>query len=326
MAYFYKENPVLETQINEYFARLAAYNDCYCDGKLSVLLLGSLSRGEGTWQVTDAGVRMLSDIEYFTVYPDGFSGLAEFADFAKEAQREVFADQDSTLFHIDNTFVCRESLHRMERKLLTYDAAKMGKTVVGEDCVPLLPTITVENINLCDIRDILTHRVFSVLYYGLPMKRAGDVEGYRYSLAKNTLDLMTVLLVSRGLLESGFVRRLELIKTLPIDEQIKKYFAYCLSVKLSMECEEKFTIEEMEQQFLTLLKNLSHSFRVPLRNKWINRRVVLRRRLGMVKRALRYRHIPRCGHLKSLIATFEKKVPLTYRQLNNNLIINGYPT
>lgn len=325
MAYFYKENPVLEAQIDEYFARLAAYNDTYCDGKLSVLLLGSLSRGEGTWQPTDTGVRLLSDIEYFTVYPDGFTEQAAFTDFAKEIQREVFADQDSTLFHIDNTFVRRSALPHMERKLLTYDAARMGKTVVGEDCVPLLPSITVENINLCDIRDILTHRAFSVLHYGLPMKREGDAEGYRYSLAKNSLDLMTVLLVSHGLLESGFVRRLALIQSLPIDAQLKAYFTYCLSVKLSTDCEVTFTIEEMEEQFLRLLKDLSHSFRVPLKNVWCNRRVVLRRRLGMVKRALRYRHLPRCGHLKSLIASFEKKVPLTYRQLNDNLIINGYP-
>lgn len=326
MAYFYKENLALEAQVDRYFTRLSEYNDTHCDGKLSVLLLGSLSRGEGTWQATDAGVRMLSDIEYFTIYPDGFDGLAEFAEFAKEAQREVFNDQDASLFHIDNTFVRRESLPHMERKLLTYDAAQMGKTVVGEDCIPLLPDITVKNINRCDIRDILTHRVFSVLHYGLPMKREGDMEGYRYSLAKNSLDLMTVLLVSRGLLESGFVRRMELMKTLPIDEKIKKYFAYCLSIKLSTECQDVFTIEEMEEQFLTLLKNLSSSFRVPLSNKWLNRRFVLRRRMGMMKRALRYRHWPRCGHLKSLIASFEKQLPLTYRQLNNNLIINGYPT
>ena len=326
MAYFYKENPALETQVDRYFARLAEYNDTYCDGKLSILLLGSLSRGEGTWQSIDTGARLLSDIEYFTVYPAGFDGFAAFTEYAKEVQREVFADQDSALFHVDNSFVCRESLSCMERKLLTYDAVHMGKTVVGEDCVPLLPTITVGNINLCDIRDILTHRVFSVLHYGLPMKREGDLEGYRYSLAKNSLDLMTVLLVSHGLLESGFIRRLNLVRTLPIDERLKAYFAYCLSIKLSTECEHTFTIEEMEEQFLCLLKDLSRSFRVPLKNKWRNRRVVLRRRMGMVKRALRYHHIPRAGHLKSLIASFEKKLPLTYRQLNNNLIINGYPT
>lgn len=326
MAYFYKENPALEAQVDRYFARLAEYNDTYCGGQLSVLLLGSLSRGEGTWQSTDTGARLLSDIEYFTVYPDGFTEQSAFTDFAKEVQREVFADQDSALFHIDNTFVRRESLPHMERKLLTYDAAHMGKTVVGEDCVPLLPAITVENINLCDIRDILTHRVFSVLHYGLPMKREGDVEGYRYSLAKNSLDLMTVLLVSHGLLESGFIRRLELVKTLPIAQQVKDYFAYCLSIKLSTDCATAFTIEEMEEQFLALLKELSHIFRVPLKNMWINRRVVVRRRMGMVKRALRYRHLPRHGHLRSLTASFEKKLPLTYRQLNNNLIINGYPT
>lgn len=326
VAYFYKENPALESQVDRYFARLAEYNDTYCDGKLSVLLLGSLSRGEGTWQPTDTGARLLSDIEYFTIYPDGFDGLDAFTAFSKGVQREVFADQDSSLFHIDNTFVRRGALPSMERKLLTYDALKMGKTMVGEDCVPLLPAITVENINLCDIRDILTHRVFSVLYYGLPMKREGDLSGYRYSLAKNSLDLMTVLLMSHGLLESGFVRRLELVKTLSIDDRLKAYFTYCLSIKLCIDSDEDFTIDEMEALFLALLKELSRSFRVPLKNLWLNRRVVLRRRMGMVKRALRYRHMPRAGHLKSLIVTFEKKLPLTYRQLNNNLIINGYPT
>ena len=326
MAYFYKANVALEAQVNRYFARLSEYNDTYCDGQLSILLLGSLSRGEGTWQPTDTGARMLSDIEYFTIYPDGFDGFDAFTDYAKEVQREVFADQDSTLFHIDNTFVAHSALPRMERKLLTYDAARMGKTMVGEDCVPLLPTIMVENINLCDIRDILTHRVFSVLHYGLPMKREGDMDGYRYSLAKNSLDLMTVLLVSHGILESGFIRRLELVKSLPIDERTKAYFTYCLSIKLSTECAYTFTIEEMEELFLSLLKDLSHAFHVPFGNVWRNRRAVLRRRLGMVKRALRYRHLPRYGHLKRLIASFEKKLPLTYRQLNDNLIINGYPT
>ena len=325
VAYFYKENPVLEEQVDRYFARLASYNDAHCDGQLSVILLGSLSRGEGTWQPTANGDRLLSDIEYFTVYPDGFTGQGDFTAFAEDAAREVFVGQDSTLFHIDNTFVRRGALPLMERKLLTYDALRMGKTVVGEDCIPLLPAITVENINLCDIRDILTHRVFSVLYYGLPMKQAGDTEGYRYSLAKNSLDLMTVLLVSHGVLESGFGRRLELVKNLPVDEQVKAYFTYCLSVKLSAECDHTFTIEEMEEQSLGLLQKLSRTFRVPLKNLWVNRRFVLRQRMGMVKRALQYRRLPHPGHLRSFIASFEKKTPLTPRQLTNNRILNGYP-
>lgn len=326
VAYFYRENPALEAQINAYFARLAEYNDTHCDGKLSVILLGSLSRGEGTWQSTDVGVRMLSDIEYFTVYPDGFDGLADFADFAKDVQREVFADQDSSLFHIDNTFVRRESLPRMERKLLTYDATQMGKTVVGEDCVPLLPTITVKNINLCDIRDILTHRVFSVLYYGLPMKQDGDVEGYRYSLAKNSLDLMTVLLVLNGKLVSGFISRLEEVKKLEIDEKIKNYFEYCLSIKLSSECVYEFSIKEMEEIFLNLLKTLKKDFKIAIGNMLVNFKFVLRRKLGIVKRAVKYRHVPSVTHLNNLIDLFQEKKMVTPKSTKDNLVINGYPT
>ena len=41
MAYFYKDNPALEAQVDRYFARLAEFNDAHCDGKLSVLLRSS---------------------------------------------------------------------------------------------------------------------------------------------------------------------------------------------------------------------------------------------------------------------------------------------
>lgn len=326
MSYFYKENLELQRAVDTYFAQLSAYNDANFDGALSIILLGSLSRGEATWLQTDAGPVMVSDIEFFTVYPEGFTAFRQFDEAMADAARNVFPEQTSSLFHIDNTYVCRARLPYMERKLLTYDARMMGKTVVGQDDLTRLPLITLENINRRDIRDILTHRIFAVLYYGLPLKEMGRTEQYRYCLAKNSLDLMTVMLVVHGQLASGFINRLEQIRRLPVDEKIKAYFEYCLSVKLGTEHPETYATEEMEDLFISIVRELDKQFRVPLVNMVRNGRHVIRRMLGMCKRAIQYRHLPRRGHLKQLIARFERKEHLTKMDLMDNLVRNGYPT
>ena len=49
MKYFYRENPELEQKIDEFFRALSRYNDTHYNGELSIILLGSLSRGEATW-------------------------------------------------------------------------------------------------------------------------------------------------------------------------------------------------------------------------------------------------------------------------------------
>lgn len=325
MSYFYKENKQLEELVDSYFQAIEKYNNTYCNGELSVILLGSLSRGEGSFIETENGIKVLSDIEYFTVYPQGFTGFNDFTKFCKKASKEIFLSQNSTLFHIDNTFVKKSSLPLMERKLITYDAKQMGKTVVGKDAVSLIPEIDLCNINLRDINDILTHRVFSLLYYGLPLKNIGNLEEYRYSLAKNSLDLMTVLLVSKGRIASGFIKRLEIVKELPVDEKVKNYFEYCLSVKLSTDCEFTFSIEEMEEMFLSLVKQLKKEFKVNIKNDFVNFKHVTKRRLGIVKRAIKCKTIPSVKHLSNLIIRFENKDLISKKDKINNLVLNGYP-
>lgn len=325
MAYFYKENLILESELNQYFNTLSDYNEEKFNGELSIILLGSLSRNEATWIGDNNSPILLSDIEYFTVYPTGFDRFSEFEDYSNSVAKEIFKSQNSTLFHIDNTFVKRESLSLMERKLLTFDALKMGKCVMGKNDLERLPDITLENINLWDIKDILTHRVFSALYYGLPLKIENKTDEYRYCLAKNSLDLMTVMLVSNGILESGFINRLKLIKELPIDENIKNYFDFCLSLKLSYECDFDFTIEEMENIFILLVRDLYKNFKIPFKNMFINRKHVTKRILGIVKRGIKYRHIPSFNHLNNLINYFENKKIINKKQLKDNLVINGYP-
>ena len=230
MSYFYKSNPAAENLIRKYFQVLSEKNECIMQGRLSIMLLGSLSRGEGTWIDRENGFEMLSDIEFFTIHPSGFSDFNSWNKILDDTRFEVFDGDMSLLFHIDNTYVCREKLPDLERKLLTFDARNMGITVVGEDFKNLIPEIDIHNINYYDLKDIMTHRVFSVLYYGFPLKRSGDEISYQYSLAKNSLDLMTVMLVKYGQLLSGFGNRCQAIQRLNVDERIRQYFQFCLSI------------------------------------------------------------------------------------------------
>ncbi|MBE6728779.1 MAG: hypothetical protein E7568_00925 [Ruminococcaceae bacterium] len=325
MSYFYKKSDTLENLVNKYFAAIEEYNKEKYNGSISIILLGSLSRGEGSFTETENGIKLLSDIEYFTVVPDDFTDFEGYTDYCQIVEKEIFGFLETELFHIDNTFIKKSVLPRMEKKLITYDAKCMGKTVVGNDTVYLLPEINIRNINKRDIKDIVTHRVFYALNYGMSFKEKGDTEKYRYCLAKNSLDLMTVLLVSRGQLASGFIRRFEIIKQLPIDQKIKNYFEYCLSVKLSTDCEYHFKVPEMEEIFLILIKTLNKQFKVCIINDFINIKHVMKRRAGILKRMLKYGAVPSLKHTENLIKRFENKDFLTERDKLNNLILNGYP-
>jgi hypothetical protein len=325
MSFFYKRNESLEFKVNSYFSQLETYNREHFGGVLSVVLLGSLSRGEGTWIEQNGKTVLLSDIEFFTVYPKSFEAFDEFESYIQTAAVESFSDNSCSLFHVDNTFIAETELGSLEKKLLIFDAIHFGKCVVGKDVMCMFPKIDIDNINLYDIRDILTHRAFSVLYYGLPLKKQGNVEQYRYSLAKNSLDLMTVLLAKKGVLVSGFINKIDAIKKLDFSDDLKEYFSYCLSVKLGENYSKNYSAEEMEHYFVSIVGNAQRNFRISVRNTRKNLKSILKRRLGIVKRSLKYRHLVFGNHLARLIMSIEKNETISEREKMDNLVLNGYP-
>ena len=323
--YFSKSNKMLEDKIDRYFAYIGAEAEKRYPGMISVMLLGSMSRGEATWAINGEEPYLLSDIEFFTVYSDEFGDFAGFDAILAGAAKTVFGTEQSSLFHIDNTYISRSGMPHMEKKLLTFDAQVYGRCVVGKDVKNLLPNVTLENINLRDIKDIMSHRVFSVVYYGFPLKEAGNTEEYRYCLAKNSLDLMTVLLIQRGKLVSGFGNRLRVLNESDISDEYKKYFEYCLSVKNNSIEAELFSIDEMERIFLEISMHLYKTFRMPLKNRWLNKKRLARRGMGIVKRAIKTKHIVKLPFFMTLYKYAEKRKKADKKLCMDNYVINGYP-
>lgn len=329
MSYFWKENKYLEDCFNNFIKYIEDKNQTEFNGNVSMFLLGSLSRGEGSWKMIDGKPTIVSDIEFITLVPVDFDKTQRLSDVIDEARSLCFKDQNSSLFHIDIGISAGGfNLSKLERKLITFDAQEYGKFVVGKDYKNTLPHITIENINMHDIWEILVHRMFSVLYWGRPLKENGRMEEYRYNLAKNTLDLMTVVLINHGMLVSGFANRFNAINSLDIDTDTKKFFEYCLSIKLSTDCPYSFSIEEMEHKFLCILVDAEKSFSSHIHNNVVNARYIVRRHLGQLKRAIHYKKIPctQRSHLYRMISIFKSSKTIPKRCIFDNLILNGYPT
>lgn len=326
MNYFYTHNDYLNNLVEDYFKELNIINESKYSGMLSVLLLGSMSRGEASWYKDENNYdQLISDIEFFTIYPEGFARFQEWeTDFRNTAKR-IFKDQSSSLIHVDNSFVSIKKIKHLEKKLLLFDAIKMGKTVVGKDYKHLLPPTDINNINFIDLREILIHRLVSVMYYGTPLKQSGNLTEYRYSLAKNSLDLMTVLLSENGILISGFKNRLEAVRGLDIPNRYKDYFEYCLQIKLSLPQSKAFDIPVMETLFIELVEVLYKSFKIPFRNVVVNTVPIVRRQLGKIKRGLISKHIALGDLTEKLISCYHNGMVLSMEVLLDNYVINGYP-
>lgn len=326
--FFWSPNEHLEAEVIKYFTLLEEYNQKYFEGKISILLLGSMSRGEASWSTINGIDTIVSDIEFITIVPLDFNKFDRL-DWAFESAKNIaFPDQDSSLFHIDTGIAAPgNNLGKLERKLLTFDANVYGYCVVGPDIKDSLPVVTISNINMQDIWEILVHRIFSAIYWGLPLRENGHTEEYRYNIAKNSLDIMTVILVNNGQLISGFKNRLEAIKQIDIKEEYKCYFEYCLSIKLSTTSNKSYTIDEMETLFLQLLKYANDGFGCHCRNYIVNLKFIFRRYAGMTKRMLKARHLPSTQkhHFKNMICYFENPKNDIKSILLDNYVLNGYP-
>ena len=326
--YFWTANKHLEDEVNSFFQTIERYNQTEFNGEISMLLLGSMSRGEASWKNIDGIDMIVSDIEVLTLLPIGFTRFNRLYQVFDEAKSKCFPNQTSSLFHIDYCVSCGGyDMSKMERKLLTYDANVFAYTVVGRDFKNTIPKVTYTNINMQDIWEVLVHRIFSVLYWGKPLKESSRLEEYRYNIAKNSLDLMIVILVNHHQLVSGFANRLEAIKKLDIDESIKKYFEFCLSIKLSTPCSCNYSVEEMEQLFLSIVEEQDLAFGCHLSNLIYNIKPIIRRNIGKIKRSVKTHHLP-CSqklHLRRMIKLFKEDKPITDKILKDNYVINGYP-
>lgn len=328
MRFFLNKNEELDSLVASFFSDLSKINDKEFGGVLSIMLLGSLSRGEGTWIKDELGVvQILSDIEFFTIYPKCFNRFHDFDCIIEELRQKYFSNQNNNLFHIENTYICKGKLRFIEKKLITYDALMTGKNVVGKDVKSYMPRITLRNINYIDIKDILAHRIFSILYYKFSKPKDNSSDEYHYVVSKNILDLMIMYLLIHGKIASGFANRLHLLKRSNILPEKHVVFEHCLAIKMKTQPKNSFSTEELEKEFLFLSSDLFQHFSIPWRTYYYNFFHIVRRKLGILKRSYKIRTFPitQNKHIKLMLEDFSKRQISDDKFIVDQYILNGYP-
>ena len=180
---------------------------------------------------------------------------------------------------------------------------------------------------MLDIYDVLTHRCFSILFYGEKLLKEGMLDQYRYCLAKNSLDLMIVLLVEEGHLVSGFLQRLKELEKLQLDLRYTNYFRYCLSIKYGEVPTNSYSIDEMLSLFVEITEIANSHFKSKPTNLFCNFKSICRRRLGIAKRAILAKRIvfSRKRHFLCLLCCLKNKSKLQHKSIVNNYVLHGYP-
>lgn len=326
MSFFYYENKLLEEKLADYLNEIKTVTKNKYGNRFSLVLIGSMSRNEATWEKTESGsLLLMSDIEFLLVYQCGLQNIDKIEKDIQDIGYRILGDYASPLFHIDISSIPEDRVPMLERKLLIYDAKAFGKTVAGRDVVPELPEITIHNINLFDIRDILLHRAYAIITYGFPFRESGNIIEYQYVLAKNSLDLMTVFLVERGILISGFENRCRKIQSMDVDEELKLYFEFCLSKKIGTECRKQYLPEQMEKIFFGLLDDLHRNFKIHPENVWNNKAALTRRICGIIRRSIRKKCLPKASCYKNTYRHLIHFEALSSADKKNQYVIYGYP-
>jgi hypothetical protein len=178
----------------------------------SVILSGSTSRGELSYQTINERIVLYSDYEFLVISKGSVDPL-ESERLAKVYRTIEERHSTNYLFHIDFSYIDVRRLRSLPPHLKHYETKENGITIYGRDMLHLVPDITLKNLDFKDLNEILIWRLWAILLY-LPneLVRSGSVDDeqesmYMYVLYRNLLDLTTWILPLKGVLLPSFRKR-----------------------------------------------------------------------------------------------------------------------
>ena len=181
----------------------------------ALYLLGSAARDELSYLChPDGTVELFSDLEFLAVTTFRFSGKHRRTVRAAIAEEERRIANPNPLFHIDVAFRERRRLAKLPRSIFTFELKRNARLLYGEDVLPEVPTVTADNLDYANTREILYKRLWAIMLHtprrfllGRPSERERRVMGY--VLCRNVLDIPTVLLPHEGVLLPTYRQRVE---------------------------------------------------------------------------------------------------------------------
>lgn len=331
--YFSIGNYEAESVVDTYFSEVKQMiMSSKFDDDISIVLTGSLARGEGTWTYVDNRIELISDIEYLVVYSNK-SALHEVRKLINSFNDNYNFTNEH--FHIDCSFILRKSLKKLDKKLFVYETKKMGQVLYGNDDLALIPDINQKNFYYEDLFDIINHRFFSIIKSVNKSKNLHECSAY--AIARNGLDLLTVYIFNEGILIPGYKNRFnyleEIIENTVFTDDFIEFQRKCLHIK------ENYQISHIDTRaflndflhFSDIVVKLLNTKRIP--NVLISLPSAAKSKLGALKRFInggnfiisKKQHYKKMrSYLKELLMTTE--VMSSYERIcMDNYTLYGYP-
>jgi hypothetical protein len=180
----------------------------------SILVVGSAARGELSYLDTDEDFRLFSDYEFLLLTRQNVDKAGQYSLGLDIDQLGHRLNPASPLFHVDLTWYEIPRLPRLKRTIAVFEQKATGKVIFGQDRRHLMPDVTAQNLDRKNANEILYKRLWALLLY-LPQEffesclTTETMNVTTYVLARNALDLTTVLLPYEGVLLPSYVQRVE---------------------------------------------------------------------------------------------------------------------
>ncbi len=214
---------------------------------VAIMVVGSTARGELSYVCERGSIRLFSDYEFLIVTQDAVDSQTK---TSLELELEALSHQlcpDSPLLHIDLGWQTVSGLPHVPHTIAAFEQKETGKVIFGKDCRASLPVISIQSLNKKNANEILYKRLWALLLY-LPkdfLSLSLDEVRERvvvYILARNALDLTTVLLPQEGVLLPTYAQRVrylceqytQLRLSTVFDPGFPDFLEECLAARLTL--------------------------------------------------------------------------------------------
>jgi hypothetical protein len=181
---------------------------------VSILFIGSASRGELSFQFGEKGIDIYSDYEFVIVVKkilkkqdyDSLNNL-----FRRLEKKWLIK---SPLFQIDYGVSTLFKFKHTPPTLWSYEAKNLGVIIYGSDVRGNLATVKINNLDFGNLNELIIIRLWNMLIHinnGFLKKENNEYENFiiKFYYSRNILDILTILLPNYGILKDGYQNRIE---------------------------------------------------------------------------------------------------------------------
>ena len=235
---FYPEK--IQSQLIELFSETikVSSNNLY-----SIILIGSTARNELSYYLTNDEINIHGDYEFIMIFKnkpnnneiDSYNQLFEILKKKWKIK--------SPLFSIDYGVYTLSRLKFLPPTLWLFELQHFGILVCGESVARMFKEkITINNIDKGNLKHLILVRLWNMYMFindDFIRDKKNDITNVtKHYYARNVLDILTVLLPHKKILEAGYGKRNQIFQTLDIDPKLdllKPEINNCYRLKVHME-------------------------------------------------------------------------------------------